>query len=422
MSKLILHIGMPKTGTSSIQETLFSQEQVGEFSYAKLGVANHGGIITSFFSEDPYAWRGHRVAGRSPEEVAHFNRQISIKLNEICSAQGQQIISGEDIWHMLEPALVKLRDYFAAQFDCIEVIGYVRPPASFIGSAFQQLVKNHDLARLMPSAYYPQYRRKFEKFDRVFGRDNVTLRVFAPEQLEGGDAVVDFCQLLGESIPSEKIQRVNESLSLEATAVLFAYRREGPQYADYPGKARDNNALVASLADFGSGKLRFAGVLIDPVLERYRDDIAWMEQRLGLPITDQGSMNCEAITSEAQLLKVAVDQFDALENYVKQQKEKAHPTPQQLAHWIEKLRTAIVGRNSNGLVPVYGSQCFFTEKQIALLEDEKLPPVVALRELASAFERHGRIEEAIKVVEAAITLRPDVAGLYKLKERMMARR
>ncbi|WP_281662144.1 hypothetical protein [Halomonas sp. Alg239-R46] len=419
MSRLILHIGMPKTGTSSIQETFFAEKALNELAYADLGVANHGGLITSFFSDNPYAWRGHRVAGRKPKEVTQFNQQVSVKLQAVCSAQGQQIISGEDIWYMPESSLIKLRDFFTPHFDRIDVIGYVRPPASFITSTFQQLLKNHNLAHLEPGGYYPHYRNKFEKFDRVFGRDNVTLRVFAPEQLEGGDAVVDFCQLLGEPIPSEKIQRVNESLSLEATAVLFAYRREGPQYAAYPGKARDNNAMVTGLKQFGTRKLRFAGDLITPELVKHRDDIAWMEQRLGQSITDQDESDENAITSVAQLLGVAVDQFDALEAYVKQQQNQAEPSPEQLAHWIEKLRTAIAGRNSKGLTPFYGSKSFFTEEQIALMEDE-LPPVIALRELALAFERHGRIDEANSVIEAAITLRPNAAGLYKLKERIVS--
>lgn len=418
MSRLILHIGMPKTGTSSLQETLFNLGGVGELRYANLGVVNHGGVITSFFADDPHAWRGHRVAGRSPEEIKSYNQQTLTRLEAVCEAHGQQIISGEDIWHMSQTALIKLRDFFAKHFERIEVVGYARPPASFMASAFQQLVKNHGLARLRVEAYYPRYREKFEKFDRVFGRENVTLRLFDPGHLVGGDAVVDFCNLLGESISPEKIQRVNESLSLEATAVLFAYRREGPQYELYRGKARDNNALVASLVCFGAGKLRFADSLVAPVLEKNHDDIAWMEERLGQRIIDKGLNDKEAIASEAQLLEVASSQFDALQAYVNKQAEQAEPTPEQLARWIEKLRTAISGRNSKGLVPAYGSQSFFTDEQLGLLEDDKLPPVIALRELALAFERHGRKDEASSVIQAAVTLRPDAKGLLALQRRM----
>lgn len=418
MSRLIIHIGMPKTGTSSIQETLFNLGVLGAYRYADLGVANHGGIITSVFAEDPSAWHGHRVAGSSPKEVERYYQKALASLDTVRNAHGQQIISGEGIWHMSEMALVKLRDYFASHFEYIKIVGYVRPPITFMASSFQQLVKNHGLSKLSVGAHYPPYRGKFEKFDRVFGQENVTLRLFDPKRLVGGDAVVDFCQLLGESISSENIQRVNESLSLEATAVLFAYRREGPLYAAYRSKARDNNNLVKSLVGFGSTKLSFTDLLVAPVLEQHRADIEWIEQRLGQPIIDQGSKDAEAITSEAQLLDVALEQFDALEAHVNKQLEQAEPTPKQLAHWVEKLRTVIASRNSNGQAPVYGSQGFFTEEQMALLEDEKLRPVIALRELALAFERHGQIDEASSVIKAAITLRPDAKGLLVLQQRI----
>lgn len=422
MSRLILHIGMPKTGTSSIQETLFSLGELGLVSYAKLGVANHGGIIASVFEEDSHAWRGHRVAGRSKKEIEQFNDQALIRLKKVCEDRGQQIISGEGIWHMSEASLVKLRDFFSDHFDRIEVVGYVRSPASFIASAFQQLVKNHGLARLRAGTYYPHYRDKFEKFDRVFGVENVALRLFDPKQLAKGDVVVDFCQHLGESIKLESILRVNESISLEATAVLFAYRREGPQYGSYRGKGRDNNALVASLVGFGTSKLRLSNTLIEPVLERHRDDIEWIERRLNHTITDQGaSLDADAISSEAQLLDIAMQNFDAFKSYVSQQVDNIEPTPDQLAHWVEKLRIELTGRNSSGIKPAQGSQGFFTAEQMELLEDVSLAPVVALRELAQSFRQQGLIREASSVIEAAIALRPDAAGLRKLQERIDAK-
>lgn len=422
MPRLILHIGMPKTGSSSIQETLFNLGTLGSFNYAKLGVANHGGIITSVFSENPYEWRGHRVAARSPKEVKDFNSRMLLRLEKICESKVSQIISGEDIWHMSEGALEKLKSFFSQYFNSIEVVGYVRPPGSFMVSSFQQLVKNHALKRLRGADHYPRYRDRFEKFDRVFGKENVTLRLFDSKQLAQSDVVIDFCQLLGESITPMNIKRVNESLSLEATAVLFAYHREGPKYAHYRGKGRDNTALVANISGFGTHKLRFTNAFIAPVLEQNHNDIAWVEKRLGYSFADQCSMDDGAISSEDQLLEVAIDQFDALNEYVNVKQEQAEPTPKQLSQWIESLRIGITGRNSNGQAPVYGSQGFFTDEQMILLENDRLPPVVALRELALAFERHGRVEEAISAIKAAIALRPDARGLHNLEKRITSRR
>ena len=191
MSRLILHVGMPQTGSSSIQETLFSWGGFKEFHYADLGMANHGEVITSLFEQDRFAKRGHRLLGRSSQEIEHFNQQALSRLEKVCEAKGQPIISGEDIWHLSEQGLEKVRDFFINHFDHIEVISYVKPPSSFMVTSFQEGVKKNSLARLRLESHYPHYQEKFEKFDRVFGQQNVTLRLFDPKQLVGRDVVID---------------------------------------------------------------------------------------------------------------------------------------------------------------------------------------------------------------------------------------
>jgi hypothetical protein len=418
MSRLIIHIGMPKTATSSIQETLFASGGLGDIKYAALGRLNHGGIITSLFGDSPGHWRGHRLAQRSLEEIEAYNSQALTQLEAVRQIGGQQLISGEEICHLPESALIRLRKYFSSHFDSIQIVGYVRPPASFMVSAFQQKVKNHGLGHLTPNDHYPRYRQRFEKFDSAFGKKNVTLWLFDPKRFVGGDAVMEFCHLLGESINAKLIKRVNESLSLEATAVLFAIRNFGASYTPNRARARHDNALVNSLSGFGSRKLRFAHSLLAPVLNRNRNDIAWMEARLGEPIDDGCSEHPEAIISEEHLLQVAVEELQALDAYVQEQAARMEPAPAQLAHWVEKLRVAAMGRKSSSIESFSGEARFFTTEQMKLLENERLGPAVALRELANAFEQQGQLQEANAVISAAVKLRPDAMRLKELQARI----
>ena len=419
MSRLVIHIGMHNTGSSSIQETLFSKGRHGQFAYADLGAPNQGGMLRSFFSADPHVWGGHRAAGRSHPEVVAFNQGVGELLQSVKGRGGQQVISGEDIYHFDEAAMQRLWTSFSDAFETVDVIIYIRPPASFMASAFVQLVKNHDQSRLGLDKLWPRYRAKLEKFDRIFGRDHVMLRPFGSDSLVDGDVVQDFCHYLGEPIDPDEIRRVNESLSLEATATLFAYRRNGPRYQSYKGKAADNNRLVAMLADFGERKVRFADSLVAPIMERNRDDLDWIESRLGEPLRDSVSAAEGAITSEQDLIDVAADSVEALAAFVERQQAKAEPTPQQIANWVEKLRVAITGRASNGATPGPCSEsAFFTPEQVSRLTGEKIGPAVALRELALAFERSGEDVAALNCAEKALELRPDAKDLQRLADRL----
>lgn len=422
MKTLYLHIGMPKTGSSSIQETLFRMDNSSTLiRYANLGCANHGGLITSLFANNPYQWHGHRVHGRTPDEVEVFNRQNRELLLTLKDCAFSQIISGEDMWHLSLNELTRLRDFFINDFDKIVVIGYVRPPVSFMASAFQQLVKNHDLSVLEPSTLIPPYKIKFEKFDQVFGRDNVYLRKFESSALLDGDVVKDFSALIGLDIQDKDIKRVNESLSLEATAVLFAHRKYGVRYAPHKEAARNNLRLIGALASLGHRKLRFAPSLVESTLNKHRADITWMEERLGVSILDTGFDAEDSVRSEKDLLDIAVDQFAALKELVQAKALAVDAKPQRLANWVEQFRIALVGCNTQGVSPQNASSLsFFTEEELKSLEEQKLPPAMVFRLLALAFERHGLLHEAKELVDEAIKLRPDADGLRKIRERLIA--
>jgi hypothetical protein len=89
------------------------------------------------------------------------------------------------------------------------------------------------------------------------------------------------CARLGIDLPQDRIIRVNESLSRQAVALLYSYRKFGKQLGSASMTAVEGQRLGASLAACGTDKFRFSPDLIRPILEENRADIAWMEARLG---------------------------------------------------------------------------------------------------------------------------------------------
>jgi nucleoid DNA-binding protein len=281
MSRCIIHIGMHKTGSTSIQWSLEGFED-NRFFYARLGNGgNHSLPIYSMFMNNPERHHLHRAGGRDPESVQAYIEQVRADLDRtIVAAQGRTLlISGEDISVLPKPHLAKLRDYFGGRFEDMTIVGYVRPPAAYMASNFQQRARHAWLESVEPKAMYRNYQETFGKFDHVFGREKVQLWKFDPGVFPDGCVVQDLCARIGVVLPKERIVRLNESASRQAIAALYTYGKLGGEH----GSRTLTGAECLKLSNLigGSGKFRFSPDAVRPVLEANRSDIEWMEARLG---------------------------------------------------------------------------------------------------------------------------------------------
>jgi hypothetical protein len=299
----IIHIGMHKTGSTSIQESLAGFEDES-FFYARLeGSGNHSLPIFSLFAPRPERHHLHRSAGRSSEDIRAYIDNVWNQLDRsIAKARGRTLlISGEDISGLQEPALIKLRDCFRERFKQLTIVGYVRAPAGFIASSFQQRVKSGTIDFFDLMRMYRNYEETFGKFDRVFGRDNVRLYKFDPSDFPEGCAVQDFCRRIGIALPKRRIVRHNESLSRHAVAALYTYRKLGERLGPHPIGGQNGLALGTLIG--GSDKFRFSAAAVKPVLVGNRSDIAWIEARLGETLSeDLDEERPGSVRDEADLL------------------------------------------------------------------------------------------------------------------------
>lgn len=217
------------------------------------------------------------------------------------------IMSAEDISGPYGDATARLGDFLSRFTSDVKVYAYVRPPISFMQSAFQQRVVGGGYDRLNPLSLWPFYRERFEKLDNVFGRENVQLRKFDTRTLLQGDVVLDFLAAL-DIAPTGQYERLrgNESLSLEALSLVFLQRKLGDGItAGYPGAHQGNARFVHLLRAIGDSRVVFSGDLVNPVISRNRADLEWIEDRLGEPLLDVPQPYDKAISSEADLLAIA---------------------------------------------------------------------------------------------------------------------
>jgi len=282
VTRCIIHVGMHKTGSTSIQWSLdgFSDER---FLYARLDIPNHSLAMVSLFSPHPEHHRLNRADRPDAAALAEYVADMRGRLERSVAEAGKRtlIVSGEDIGVLPPEGLARIRDWFRARFDELTVVSYVRPPAGFMASGFQQRVKSGVARQIRPDREYRNYRKFFGALDDVFGRENVHLWKFDPAAFPEGCAVRDFCSRLDIALPARRIVRLNESLTRQAVALLYNYGRIGSKLGFTAMRAPEGHKLGMLLAKAGGEKFRFSPDIVAPVLARNRADIEWMEARLG---------------------------------------------------------------------------------------------------------------------------------------------
>jgi len=344
--KIVIHIGMHKTGSSSIQQTFARFQHPGlEYINWNRG-GNHSALYVLLFEDIEklrdyhiFKARGPAFVRTLPEMREKWRAQVS---EQLAQAGDRTIIFSAEAISLAQFANAgqRLHDFCAVYSNDISVLGYVRPPGGFIARGFQQYLKGGTIARVFDGGASPHYRERFEWIDQVFGRSTVTLKEFAPRRLQGGDVVKDFSEEVGVAPLSEdQIIRTNESLSLEAVAVLYVQRRLGQGFVLGFNRANAaNKAFTSSLAKIGSGKFSLSSKMLAPILEKERDDIAWMEARLGHPFSDSGKDNKDAIDSLDDLVDIALGQFDAVQDLLGDNAVDGPATTETLVKALERLR------------------------------------------------------------------------------------
>ncbi|MEM6743684.1 MAG: hypothetical protein AAF676_08100 [Pseudomonadota bacterium] len=302
MRTCYLHLGMPKTGSTSIQ-TAFAGYRDRGLVYPRFRTPHHGGTLRARFSDSPANMPKHRVDALGTEEVQKRARAETAAFDRAMKTDKNVVLSCEWIVESLSAGEVaEMFAFFKESFDRLVVIAYVRPLASLVDSQFQQRVRMGKRSFSVPP---PPYRGFFAPILANVAREDLQLVRFDRADLAGGDVVVDFARRVGAGEVPKLESEVNESLSAEAVGAIFAFNKYGGYLLPPRERARSLLMMRKTLKDVGEIKFGLGQELIEAHLATHADEVAWMEDQAGFDVKGVIKPAPDPIRSEADLLRMA---------------------------------------------------------------------------------------------------------------------
>jgi hypothetical protein len=182
MINVILHFGIHKTGSSTIQHSVKIDNNVEMLRSQSLHIfsqlpANHSEMLITCFRDNPCEYHSHKRFGRSEKQVEEIKENYlkSLKLDIESSNCKNYLISGEDGCVMTVSELKKLRTFFESLGENVSfhLIFCTRNPLSYLKSAVQENVKGNNLTidrafEIHSKSSIDRYQKLAEKLREVF--------------------------------------------------------------------------------------------------------------------------------------------------------------------------------------------------------------------------------------------------------------
>jgi len=287
--RIILHGGLHKTGTTSIQENCFKHRDVllqlgivyPSFEFGGRRYVNHSDpIAAAITSQRTLYGAARRLKNfRNPE---HASRILGEQLQTIMEkpAGDTLLLSAEMVCDFNEGDMKALRRYLEQYTDELDVVAVVRSPYDSLISVIQQRCRDGEASD--PASFFQVVVKRYRRLKRVFP-DRLRVINFH-EAAEHPRGLVGYflaeVGATGAAVESLEFANSNERISMEAFLLMNAINRA------YPRDSEDAHGLVRQHRDMHSlhslpGRpYRLMEPLPDKITRSLEDQRVWLEQEL----------------------------------------------------------------------------------------------------------------------------------------------
>ena len=229
---IFLHIGQPKTGTSSIQKYCESNShllakqgliyELMPFVYNRTGQRRNAHFLATGVPDDQNSKKAEK---RRKIKDAQIKQGLAIVEEQL--TRGNVLLTDERLWNYLAPydydALHIMLDFAAEHNAVLKVIVYLRAQDAWIASLYHQNIRAgrvttrwNDYINNVPDTTQLNYDKACRELAELVGRENLIVRVYDRAQFPDGRVESDFMKALGIEITDEFVtpkEETNASLT-----------------------------------------------------------------------------------------------------------------------------------------------------------------------------------------------------------------
>lgn len=317
MGKLLIHIGMEKSGSTSIQAMLRANRRLlgrSNIAFPIIeGRREHNFLASAYI--DPGSPRLSRGLNRYPGQERE-KRTSSFRdglLKKVSGSRGA-IISGEHLFRLEPSEITRFKaDLERHSITEILVVGYIREPVSLYLSLAQQELKG-DARVLQPGRFHIPYRQRIEGWQNHFETrffDFNSIRT-----LEGGPAshfLEQAARFFGQDLSNcdASAAHYNESISAEEMQVLQDFRRYNfPQ--DNGRLNKETSRLLKAfptVRDERWTKPRLKEGIVQTVRANHRAELSFLDSLFGTKLGQEPAPAPSPVPEVIQISEI-LDTFD----------------------------------------------------------------------------------------------------------------
>ena len=285
MKKTIyIHVGSPKTATSSIQNILQSERKLlekNDFLYPISCCSNnaHHALVCdlnlNFGAKVPDFWY------RGLEKGNNWDKLI----NEISSTKCKNIILSSELFYVLDKKKLSIIKEKLGEYD-IKLIVFIRRPDELFNSFYNQDVKGERQWNKSAYEFYETHQLfvhdTYERLDfmsDVFGHENILVEPFEPKKNNPITQFFDLLKLKIEKADSLSLES-NSAISPTALYIKLAFNKV------YPNKGMNNKVnkfILKNLNDNECKKVRYVNAnFYNKYYKRWVNDVEVLNRKYGV--------------------------------------------------------------------------------------------------------------------------------------------